>query len=81
LPRETHSRALGPKPRVGDVVLYHPEKIDDRDLSPKAAIVHHVRNAATSVVDLTVFLHAGPKVITEVANRSDNVVEGWSFRD
>lgn len=81
MPRETKSYIPGRKPRVGDVVLYHAERLNDRDLTPKAAIINDVRDLEHNVVDLTVFLHGGPKVISSVANRSDNVVEGWSFRD
>lgn len=81
MPRETRSYTLGPKPRIGDVVLYHPERLNDRDLTPRAAIINDVRDQARNIVDLTVFLHGGPKVIASAANRSDNIVEGWSFRD
>ena len=81
MPRETRTLGLGRKPRVGDVVLFHPERMNDRDLTPRAAIIHSIRDAATNVVDLTVFLARGPKVFLEVANRDDNVAEGWTFRD
>ena len=81
MPRETKSYVPGRKPRVGDVVFYHPERLNDRDLTPRAAIINDVCDIEHNIVDLTVFLHGGPKVISTVANRSDNVVEGWSFRD
>ena len=81
MPEEAGTSGPGRKPRVGDVVLFHPERMSDRDLTPRAAIIHSIRDAATNVVDLTVFLSRGPRVFIEVANRDDNVAEGWTFRD
>ena len=81
MPSEMRASEPGRKPRVGDVVLFHPEKMSDRDLTPRAAIIHSIRDAATNVVDLTVFLARGPRVFLDVANRDDNEAEGWTFRD
>lgn len=65
-------------PKLGEIVLYSPVKPNSETTAPWPAIVHYIVDAKKGLVDLTVFLDSGPKVVKDVPFNLHKKQGHWS---
>lgn len=80
--RPKHTQTFGGRtPQLGDIVLFHPEKISDGPVTPFTAIIHNISDADPRICDITVLAVGRPVLKQDVPFARKCTPGHWSFHD
>lgn len=79
-PRDTEMFG-GRTPQLGEIVLFHPEKMSNGSVAAFPAIIHNISDADRRICDITVLAIDHPVLKQDVPFARECTPGHWSFRD